>query len=284
MYPISRPFRINQRTKCMLKFFWYCTLIHDFVCSWKFFFSPSGLNTLFSTTKSKKPGLGIRSSAFERIARFVWAKDWFAFEKLQSLPSLFYHERRERIAHSCSYVKSGGSDSLTVAFWKERREWERFAHGRAFLKSNESESLTVALFIAGRGRIAHSRSLILAILSERAKSEGANFQPCKKHRRWEGADFSPPCSLHYESRKVGYSCTYNREARLESMDCLSFIVNSLVAAAFCSGELKRGNLIHSGGSNWAINISRLPGWRDLPKMIYSKIKEMQYSWDPYSRK
>ena len=52
--------------------------------------------------------------------------------------------KKEQIPGGCSFVKSGESDSLTVALFKE--EQELFMHERSFLKSDESESLTVALY------------------------------------------------------------------------------------------------------------------------------------------
>ena len=66
-------------------------------------------------------GLGIRSSVFSSESFvFVWSKEQNSdslLEKSTSLPSLFFKERPERIAHSHSFIKSDGSDSLTVALF-----------------------------------------------------------------------------------------------------------------------------------------------------------------------
>ena len=63
-------------------------------------------------------------------------------KKSKSLPSLFSHERSERITCGCSFVKSDRS-YLRSLFCKE--QGERFAEGRSFVKSDGSESLTVTL-------------------------------------------------------------------------------------------------------------------------------------------
>ena len=50
-------------------------------------------------------------------------------------------------------------------------EWpDRNAHDHSFVKSNKSDLLMVAVFKEQREQIAHMRSIIWAILSERAKS------------------------------------------------------------------------------------------------------------------
>ena len=53
---------------------------------------------------------------FERIASFLRAKERMSnlLKNEQFAHSLFYHERPERIAHSCSFVMRDLSDSLTV--------------------------------------------------------------------------------------------------------------------------------------------------------------------------
>ena len=65
------------------------------------------------------------SKIFERITRFLWAKERMSnsLKKEQFAHSLFYHERPEQIAngcsfvvaHDCSFVLSDLSKSLTVA-------------------------------------------------------------------------------------------------------------------------------------------------------------------------
>ena len=53
---------------------------------------------------------------FERIASFLRAKERMSnlLKNEQFAHSLFYHERPERIAHSCSFVMRDLSDSLMV--------------------------------------------------------------------------------------------------------------------------------------------------------------------------
>ena len=78
--------------------------------------------------RGDKPGLGIYLPVFEQFARFFVserAKERFASEMSESFPSLFCHERPERIAHGHSFVKSGGSESLKSLFKKEQMSEER---------------------------------------------------------------------------------------------------------------------------------------------------------------
>ena len=65
------------------------------------------------------------SKIFERITRFLWAKERMSnsLKKEQFAHSLFYHERPEQIANGCSFV---------------------VAHGCSFVLSDLSKSLTVA--------------------------------------------------------------------------------------------------------------------------------------------
>ena len=70
--------------------------------------------------KGDNPGLGLAHRFFERFDRFLKAKERFAREKSESLPSLFCHEPPERIAHVRTFVKSGGSESLKSLFKKSK--------------------------------------------------------------------------------------------------------------------------------------------------------------------
>ena len=78
--------------------------------------------------RGDKPGLGIHLPVFRAIRSFFVserAKERFASEMSESFPSLFCHERPERIAHGHSFVKSGGSESLKSLFKKEQMSEER---------------------------------------------------------------------------------------------------------------------------------------------------------------
>ena len=80
----------------------------------------------------------------------------------------------------------------------------------------------------------------------RAKERISN--PAKSTADERVAYFSPPCSLHYERLGIAVLITEKPDWKVWTALVLLSIVY-IVAAAFCSGELKRGNLIHSGGSN-----------------------------------
>ena len=69
---------------------------------------------------------------FERIARFLWAKEWLACEK-------------ERIAHCSSFVKSDERKSFPSLFkkeWWSEEQRERFALDPKKGKSSERPSKT----------------------------------------------------------------------------------------------------------------------------------------------
>ena len=95
----------------------------------------------------KMQGWDFIHRVFEKIARFLWAKEQKSdslVKKSKLLLSLFCHERPEQIAHSRSFVKRDGSKSLMVAlsfgatwaicsrslFEKERLSKEHFGKKR----------------------------------------------------------------------------------------------------------------------------------------------------------
>ena len=104
----------------------------------------------------------------ERFAHFLWAKEKFAHEKEWIAPVALCHERPERIAHGCSFVKSDRSESLKSLFKKDHRE--RFALGH---KKGEKLSKTYKKYefferIAHFLRAIHSKySFLILILLDK---------------------------------------------------------------------------------------------------------------------
>ena len=64
--------------------------------------------------------VGIRSSVFQANQSFCEQKSNSLVKKIESLLSLFCHERHEQMAHSCSL----------------KGQRERFTHGRSFVRAN----------------------------------------------------------------------------------------------------------------------------------------------------
>ena len=123
---------LKKRGILSFSHFWWATWA---ICSHRSFllsdlsdsltsFCKKCLNTYKKLLK-KVQTIQFYSKIFERITRFLWAKERMSnsLKKEQFAHSLFYHERPEQIANGCSFV---------------------VAHGCSFVLSDLSKSLTVA--------------------------------------------------------------------------------------------------------------------------------------------
>ena len=97
--------------------------------------------------------------------RIEISKDQCDRENIESLPSIFFKDRRDRFAHGRSFSKIDECKSIPLILKKDRRAkiersesrffvfsseslvfWERFAYGQSFSIIDESNSITVDLF------------------------------------------------------------------------------------------------------------------------------------------
>ena len=90
------------------------------------------------------------------------------FEQMAHL--LIYHEQPERIAHSCSFVMSDLSNSLTVAHLSWATQELR---SQSLMCLEQSEWIT------------HSRSFDLSEMSEWANEQWANEQIPSREKMWK---------------------------------------------------------------------------------------------------
>ena len=165
--------------------------------------------------------MGICSSGFQANRSFFvseWTKEKFAREKEQIAPitllswatwgncsqSLFCKRQKERFAQSWTFLKSDESN-LQRATGAIHSSVMFVSH--LFYKKREKQWITVKNIRKNMNfeRIAHRRSIIWAILSERSKERKREFLSLKiysiKKRKWVTwlwvAYFSPSC-LHKE--------------------------------------------------------------------------------------
>ena len=97
-------------------------------CYTKFFVFAKIFTTIHKKTRVGRSLIGFSSNTLVLCER----KSYSLMKKSELLPSLFCHERPERITHGRSFVKIDGSESLKVLFKKEQmsKEWrEQFPLG-----------------------------------------------------------------------------------------------------------------------------------------------------------
>ena len=90
-------------------------------CYTKFFVFAKIFTTIHKKTRVGRSLIGFSSNTLVLCER----KSYSLMKKSELLPSLFCHERPERITHGRSFVKIDGSESLKVLFKKEQmsKEW-----------------------------------------------------------------------------------------------------------------------------------------------------------------